>query len=362
VNTFAPALAHARQNLPPGVPVVDVDVHVNVPSIQTLLAYLDPHWRAFIAERQYAGPPGLRTVYPPGSPGTARPEWRPERGLPAASLATVRHQVLDSWRPDVAILHCYYAIDSCRHPDVAAALARAVNDWLIDEWLSRDSRLRASLAVPAHTFADAAAEIDRVGGHPGFVQVTMPARSMQPYGRRNWWPVYEAMLRHGLVMGLDWGGTSDGAPTPTGWPSWFAEEYAGELQVYMSQILSMLAEGTFEQYPELRVAVLGAGFSWVPSLIWRLDKEWRGLRRTIPWMRQPAETIRGHFRFCTSPPDLGPPAEAARLVSWLGTGMLMFGSDYPHAYHGDVGDLLEVIPAAELPAVLSGNATELYQL
>ena len=30
----------------------------------------------------------------------------------------------------------------------AAALARAVNDWIVANWLSKDSRLVASLVVP----------------------------------------------------------------------------------------------------------------------------------------------------------------------------------------------------------------------
>ena len=34
-----------------------------------------------------------------------------------------------------------------RNPHYAAAVATAVNDWLRDEWLARDERLRASMVV-----------------------------------------------------------------------------------------------------------------------------------------------------------------------------------------------------------------------
>lgn len=42
------------------------------------------------------------------------------------------------------ILNCIYAIDGLHNPDAAIALAGAVNDWLIAEWLEQDPRLRAS--------------------------------------------------------------------------------------------------------------------------------------------------------------------------------------------------------------------------
>ena len=80
----------------------------------------------------------------------------------------------------------------------AAALASAVNDWQIAEWLEPEPRLRASIVVPSQQPELAAREIDRVGGHPGFVQVFLPVRSAMPYGNRRYHPIYEAAVRHDL--------------------------------------------------------------------------------------------------------------------------------------------------------------------
>ena len=114
--------------------------------------------------------------------------------------------MLDPWDVEVGILNCAYAVDSLHNPDTAAAMARAVNDWLVAEWLDQEPRLRASMVVPTRVPEMAAREIDRVGDHPGFVQVLLPVRSEAPYGNRRYLPIFEAAARHDLVVSLQFGG------------------------------------------------------------------------------------------------------------------------------------------------------------
>ena len=151
--------------------VIDCDVHANVPSIETLFPYMEEAWIDGTRERGWKGPTGPRLSYPVGAASTARDEWRHDGLEPASTLSMLQADVLDPWNIDKAVLNCYYGIDSLRHPDWAAALARSVNDWLIAEWLDKDPRLVASLVIPARDPAAAAAEIDRVGGHPQFRQI-----------------------------------------------------------------------------------------------------------------------------------------------------------------------------------------------
>jgi predicted TIM-barrel fold metal-dependent hydrolase len=336
-----------------------------VPSIETLFPYLEPVWREFIDERGWDGPAGNALVYPPDMPGSVRPTWRPTDGrAPASQLELLQEHVLDPWQSDHAIVNCYYAVDWLRHPDLAAAVASAINDWLIAEWLEKDSRLRASLVVPARNPASMVKEINRVGHHTGLVQVLMPVRSDRLYGNRIWHPVYESMVKHDLVMGLHWGGVTEGAPSPSGWPSWYVEEYAAELQVYISQIVSLIGEGVFQAFPDLRVSVLEAGFAWLPIWGWRIDKDWRGLRREVPWLAVPPSTlIREHMRFSIAPMDLGPPEETAQLVEWLESEeLLMFSTDYPHLHDDDLETLLAVMTEPMRRGVMSENARAWYRL
>ena len=350
-------------------PVIDADVHAAVPSIAALAPYLAGQWTEFIDERGVAEPFGLAVAYPPAAPTTVRSDWEPPAGRAAAGdVDLLRRHVLDPLDVDYAILTCNYAVDSVRHPDFAAALAAAVNDWIVGEWLDRDPRLRGTIALPARHPDQMIAEIRRVARDRRFVQVLMPARSDRPYGNRIWHPVLAEIAAQGLVMALHWGGTSDGPPSPTGWPSWFVEEYAAEQQVYMAQLTSLIGEGAFRAVPDLKVAVGEVGFAWLPSLMWRLDKEWKGLRRDIPWVtRPPSEIVREHVRFTVAPLDMAAAPDAAgemaEIVSWLGSeDLLMFATDYPHAHEVPVAALLERLPETMRGRLMAETARTMYRL
>ncbi len=345
--------------------IVDADVHATIASIEVLRPHLKPHWQEFVEETGFEAPPWTGTFYPPGAETTVAPEWRPGDGRAAASeLADLRRHVLDPHGVDRAVLNCYWGIESVRHPDFALGLAEAINDWLIEEWLSRDERLRASLVVPGFVPVEAAAEIDRVGGHPGFVQVLLPVRSSRLYGQRVWHPMFEAIARNDLVAGIHYGGTPDAAPTPTGWPSWFLEDHVGHVQVFQSQLLSLIGEGLFEKFPRLRVSLLEGGFAWLGPTLWRLDKDWKGLRRDVPWVKQePSKTIHEHIKLSAQPLDAGPPEDFRRAVEWLDSDeLLMYSSDYPHGQGDNVSQLLEVLPEAAHAKLMAGNAAAQYRL
>ena len=60
--------------------------------------------------------------------------------------------------------------------------------------------MRASIHIAPADPQQAAAEIDRLGDHPGVAQVMMPAGSLHPFGNRIYHPIYEACERNGLPM------------------------------------------------------------------------------------------------------------------------------------------------------------------
>jgi predicted TIM-barrel fold metal-dependent hydrolase len=346
--------------------IIDADVHAEA-SLDALAPFLSMQWNEFMRERGFrevGGVQGVLRAYP-DAPSSAMAEWVPQDGRrPASDLGLLRGHVLDHLDVDFAVANCYFGLDSVRHPDFAAALASAVNDWLIEEWLSKDKRLRASLVVPPRHPAAMMREIERVGGHPGFVQVLMPVRSDRLYGNRNWHPLLDVIASHDLVFGLHFGGTGDAAPTATGFPNHYFTEYAGEPALYWAQITSLIAEGAFQQVPSLRVSVLEGGFTWLPSLAWRLTKEWKGLRRDVPWVdRPPIDLIRDHMRFSVAPLDAGTPEDLEATVRHLGTDeLLMFATDYPHWHDDDVATLLGAVPEQARAKLMAENARAWYRL
>jgi predicted TIM-barrel fold metal-dependent hydrolase len=317
-----------------------------VPSEKVLFPYLSDHWRDYVAQTSFKGP--VDTAYPPNAPTSARPGSKPAEGPAGSNLELLREQVLDPWHVAVGILNCAYAVESVHNPDAAAAMASAVNDWQIHEWLEKDPRLRASIVVPSQQPAMAAREIDRVGNYPGFVQVFLPIRSEALYGNRRYHPIYEAAVRRDLVIGLHFGGAPGNPPTPSGWPSYYLEEYVGMAHVFQSQVLNIIVEGVFDQFPSLRMVLIEGGFTWMPSLMWRMDKEWKGLRREVPWNKQlPSEYVRQHMRLTLQPLDEPPDAAMmGQIIDQMGSeDLLLFSTDYPH-YHFDT-------PEEALPAGLS---------
>jgi predicted TIM-barrel fold metal-dependent hydrolase len=351
---------------PQRIRVIDADVHSMVPSVETLFPYLTAHWREYISQSAFKGP--VETPYPTDAPTSIRPDLRESVGAAAGSeLRHLRDHLLDPLEIEYAILNSSYGIESVHNPDAAAVLASAVNDWHLAEWLEPEPRLRASIVVPSQQPAMAAAEIDRLGGLPQFVQVVLPVRSAMPYGSRIYYPIYEAAVRHDLAVGFHFGGVTGTPPTPVGWPSYYLEEYAGMAQVFQSQLTSLIVEGVFDRFPSLRVAFVESGWSWLPAHCWRLDKEWKGLRREVPWVRRPpSDYVRERVRFTLRPIDVPPePDLIAQIFDQLESpDLVMFSTDFPHRHDDVTGDDLAsgILPETLVPKVMADNARAFYRL
>jgi predicted TIM-barrel fold metal-dependent hydrolase len=344
---------------------VDCDVHCQPSSISELLAYLDPYWHEYIR----GGRLGVGSYYPPYQPTSARPEARAAGAFPPQHLSALREQLLDPYQARLAILNCVLTFNESRNPYYQVAMARAVNEWVREQWLDQDDRLRASILVPVLHPEAAAEEIDRVAEDPRFVQILLPIRSETPWGNVRWRALHEAAARHDLPFAMHaWGGPTL-APTATGTAATYFEDSLYNSQIVASaQVLSLVAEGVFERYPSLRVCLSECGFTWVPSIMWRYDKDWKALWRETPWVkRKPSEYIKDHMRATTSPtqiPSSVPTEQVGQLAEMLGApDFLMYSSDYPHD-HGDDGTdrLLELIGEQGRQKVTLDNAASFYRL
>jgi predicted TIM-barrel fold metal-dependent hydrolase len=326
-----------------------------------LLPYLDLHWRETIVSR---GIDGLDlAAYPPGAPLTARPDWRPSGAAPAADAATMARQALDPFGTRIGILSCLHGAIAMYSEDMGAALISAVNQWLVDEWLDRDSRLRASITVCMRDPGLAVAEIERRATDPRFVQVLLMVSGDMPLGRRLMWPIYEAAQKHGLPIAVHAGSIGHHAMTASGWPSYFIEDYVSQAPAVQGQILSLIAEGTFQRFPDLRFVMLESGFTWLPSFLWRIDKEWRGLRREVPWVDQaPSTIIRERVRFSLQPVDAPDADVLEKIVRQIGSDdVLLFSTDYPHwQFDDDEGPWPAGLPDRLLSRIARDNALATY--
>lgn len=341
--------------MPESVRLIDSDVHCALPSPDALFGYLAPQWSEFQRLSRTPRPPAVSVAYPP---------WLPALATDGAELTldALRDTVLA--RADLAILYCYQGIESYTHPYLAAAMATAVNQWLAAEWLDAEPRLLGSAVVTPQYVAAAVAEVERIAPDQRFVQIVLPARSPQGYGNQRFWPLLEAAADHGLAVAITYGGGTGTPPTPANWLGSFFEEYSAATLTFQSQVLSLVMSGIFQRRPDLKVVVAESGLSWLPSLMWRMDQEWKAFQREVPWVQDPPSTyVRRHFRFTTAPID--GPGDAGLLAHTLeqiggGGDMLLYASDHPHRYPDE--GLLELLTPEQAQYTRWRNAAELYHL
>jgi predicted TIM-barrel fold metal-dependent hydrolase len=345
--------------------IVDCDIHVQPAGANTLRSRLPSRWRDHQATFGSRAPSGI--AYPRARQYAARTDsWPPGGRPPGSDLAFLREQLLDAWDVSYGILNPLLGAGTELNLDFGAALASAVNDWQVEEWLEPEPRLRGSINVAYEDGGLAAREIDRVGDDARFAHVLISIRTAEPLGRRKYWPMFDAAVRHHLPVAIHVGGAGGNPAGAAGFHSFYIEDHTGWPMAYQSQVISLIAEGVFERFPELKIVLIEGGFAWVAPLMWRLDEAHRRLGGEVPEVRRPPSSyIREHFWLTTQPMEEPPrPAQFHRLLEQLQMNdRLMFATDYPH-WDFDAPDAS--IPVRLEPpvqrAIMGGNASLLYGL
>ncbi len=278
---------------------VDCDIHISLPSIKALFL-ICPNSGAPISKHLA---PRMRhglvkgVTYAKSAPNASRRDaWPPNGGPPGSDLAFMREQYLDRYDVRCAMMNPLHMGEGYPNLDLGAAVCRAVNEWQIADWVSKDSRLRASHRAPLRGRAGRGGGNHRTSAEPGFAQALLLARTSEPLGRRRYWPIYEAAEERGLPIAIHVGGYGGHPVTSSGWPSYYIEDQNGVAQACLTTIASLVFEGVFERFPKLKFLVIEGGFAWLPSLSWRLDKHWRRLRSEVPHLkRRPPNTSGSRF-------------------------------------------------------------------
>lgn len=346
--------------------VIDTDVHHCLKSWAELQPYLEEPWRSLVVEpgsrpggmgyRQYGSDHRRGDAVPPGG------------GPAGCDPVFAKQQLIEETGIDIGILTGDgYAMNVHPNTDYANNIVRAYNDWTIDKWLTPHPEFRGAITINSNDPHGAAAEIDRLGSRPDMVMVIMGATSTSPYGQRRYDPIYDAAVRHNLPVSIHLANAGVGiahAVTPVGYPSTFFEYHSGLPTIYIAQMISLVCEGAFERFPDLKFIFIEGGICWVPPIMWRLDKNWKALRNETPWVRRrPSEYILEHCLFTTQPieepPDLETLVRMFDLVDAEHT--VMYSSDYAHWDFDPLGPILK-LPERLRRRILQETAEELFQL
>lgn len=331
-----------------GLAIADGDIHPALSKPEMLYPYLAKRWQehlatyGFIPRHQYqAGP-----AYPKGNPDASRRDaYPPEGGRPGSSLSFMQAQHLDPNNVELGILNPLAPTPgNAQNPELAVALATAMNQWQIAEWTEKDARLKGSIMPPYEDGAASMAEINRWAGNPNFAQILVLSRTASPFGQRKYWPIFEAACAHNLPVAIHAFGYGGNPITSGGWPSYYIEEMSGHSQCCQALLASLVFEGVFDHFPTLKVVLVEAGFAWLPALAWRLDKTWAKLKSEVPHVkRPPSEVIREHVWLTTQPME---EPDARRQLKdtwdWIGDDRLVFATDYPHWDYDEPAEALPI--------------------
>ncbi len=357
--------------------LIDCDVHPYFTNgLHDLMPYMsktwarrlgigdDLTWGSQFAASQFVLPQDVLYI---NSAGATRGDSSPEGRIPGSDPAFVVEQLLDPCGISrVVLLHGQLGgLGSLPDPDIAATIASAHNEWVQAKWFAHDSRFRGAMVVAPQDPAQAAQEIDRHADTPGFVGVYLPLHRIA-LGERYYYPIYEAAERHGLPIVNHPAGTENVFATGPGMavtPTYYIEWHTALGQIHQSNVLSLICNGVFERFPKLKVVIAEGGFMWAIESMFKLDRDWQGLRNEVPWLtRPPSEYLREHIRFTTQPfvephrkEHIAPLLEMAYAEETF-----VFSSDYPHWDFDDPRQALKGVDRELRDKIYRQNPRSLY--
>jgi predicted TIM-barrel fold metal-dependent hydrolase len=340
--------------------LIDTDVHEYMLSGRDIVGYLPRHWQEYVAEVGW-NRINFASEFPYTRP-TPRTDWLLEDGTFGTSLDKMREHLFDGEGVTTAILNgLFHGSATKGNYEFATALVSAYNDWQIDKWLEPEPRLRGSVHIVAHDPKVAVYEIDRIAEHPSIVQVFLPTVTDRQYGDPYYHPIFEAAIRHRLAVALHHGGHTR---TVFGYPRYYVEWHTlAAPMAAINQLVSLISNGVFDTFPELKVVLLETGVAWLPWLMWRLDQQYREYRSEVPWVKRlPSEHIRDSVRISTQPVTDVKPEHFASLVEMCQTDrVFVFATDYPHLDADSPGKVLtHGLPTQLRERIRWRNALETY--
>src|ERR1700739_815556 len=167
--------------------LTDCDIHPSLHARSDLNPFLAKRWQDHLKtygdhlRTPYIG----TTPYPRSSPLIARRDAWPQTGVPPGSdLAFMRQQHLDLFDVEFGMLQVLdMFIFSQQNLEFGAAIQRAVNEWQLAHWTSREPRLKAAILVGQDDTQAAVAEIERCAKIGQYEQINVSPRANEPLGR-----------------------------------------------------------------------------------------------------------------------------------------------------------------------------------
>lgn len=251
-----------------------------------------------------------------------------------------------------------------RRPEI---YANAYVDYLLDRIIDPDEGLYGMIPLPTNDPEAAAALIDRVGDEEGIVAGVFIASKVEPpLGNRKYDVIYEAAEREDLPIVIHGG-------TP-GVDNFYLSGYEYRLETHTlsfiwantSQLVSIVAQGIPEKYPDLDFIFQECGIFWIPMMMYRMDAEYFRKPNEAPLLeKRPSEYMK-EFYYGTQPLEEPPNKQYfMHIIEMLGgADRLMYASDYPHVDYDSPTSITSIpgLSDEEKAKILGQNAIEVFDL
>jgi aminocarboxymuconate-semialdehyde decarboxylase len=235
---------------------------------------------------------------------------------------------------------------------LAAALDRQANEGIAAWVRSHADRFTGTFTLPLQNIDRALAELEFAVQTLGLRIANLPASHSGHYlGSPYFRPLWEAIAALDLTVFVH----PDGIKDP-GFQDFSLWNAIGQGIEETRAMASLIYEGTFESFPNLRVVISHAG-GFLPTYISRLDRNATAQPASMKNIRQKPSTYLKNFFYDTVTYD---PLIIDLIAKRVGVDRILFGSDYPF---GDA-DPLQMLDQCELDtteraSVAGGNGAAL---
>ena len=356
-------------------PVIDTDHHPGINQNDAVfLNRLPERWREYMEmigvrfTGQMATTPTQRSM-------THRLDSVDESGRTGVSIPLIREQVLDKYDVSGAVITSTLGARIGRGggncpQELACEISRAANEAMREHYLEADPRFYGAICAPVEVPAEAVKEIQRLKegdmGHR-WVEMLIEPGTDYAMGNPKYWPVYEALEHYDIPISVHVSGLSRRS-TGTGQQNYYFEAHCNIALRNYSMVPSMVFEGVFDRFPNLKMTLTEQSWSWAVPLAWRMDATYNVMRREVSHLqRKPSEYIRDHFYFHTQPLEETEFAEDLKELwdQFLDFGLgehLMFATDYPHWDFDSPYSLPAFLGDDLRRSILADTASRLYHI
>ncbi|NEB02774.1 amidohydrolase family protein [Streptomyces sp. SID13726] len=324
-----------------------------------------------------ARPGAMEEYFRVGNPdGKSRREifGEPMRSIPAFREPGPRLELLDELGVQRTLMFPTLASlieERMRHhPELIHAVIHSLNEWLLETWsFNYEDRILTTPVITLPIVEKAIAELNWAVEHGAKAILVRPAPVPGYGGSRSFAleefdPFWKRVVETGVLVAMhssdsgyakyaaDWeGGGAEMLPFKSN-----AFRQVNEWRPIQDAVAAWVCHGALFRFPELKIALIENGSSWVAPLLDQLADVYKKMPEQF--LGNPVEAIKNSIH--VSPfyeEDLG------GLVDLMGVDRILFGSDYPHpeglAQPTSYVEAIQGLSITDQAKIMGGNLSRL---